>query len=208
MKGFLRHIRRWIRIGANAVLILCALGIATLWFRSWTTGGDLAARRRFDHTGDLHTMLLYSGYGILGVRFDVEHYGGFTDAQLEQISHAVPRWNWRTEAETTPPSGPFATEGRVNFWWRRRKVGNIIESHGGCVPHSAALCIASLPLAAQAYGSVRRRLIGRRRRARGLCPQCGYDRRATPGRCPECGAAPSPPARFTQTERSTSESST
>jgi hypothetical protein len=46
--------------------------------------------------------------------------------------------------------------------------------------------------------------LGRRARTHrrpGLCPQCGYDLRATPGeggallsRCPECGAVPTLPA--------------
>ena len=32
-----------------------------------------------------------------------------------------------------------------------------------------------------------------RRERLGLCPECGYDLRASPGRCPECGATAAPP---------------
>jgi hypothetical protein len=31
--------------------------------------------------------------------------------------------------------------------------------------------------------------LAQRRKAQGLCPDCGYDLRATRGQCPECGAA-------------------
>ena len=31
--------------------------------------------------------------------------------------------------------------------------------------------------------------LAERRKAQGLCPECGYDLRATRGPCPECGVA-------------------
>ena len=52
-------------------------------------------------------------------------------------------------------------------------------------------CAALLALALSALPAVLllwRRQVPRRRRARGLCPACGYDLRASPGPCPECGA--------------------
>ena len=66
-----------------------------------------------------------------------------------------------------------------------------LESTGERVYHFVVPCwaIAVLPALAISW-SVRRRLRTRRRIARGQCPKCGYDLRATPQRCPECGSEP------------------
>ena len=53
------------------------------------------------------------------------------------------------------------------------------------------LAVFAVVLASAWYGHDRRRAIARRQLSRlnhGLCPECGYDLRASPERCPECGA--------------------
>jgi hypothetical protein len=72
---------------------------------------------------------------------------------------------------------------------RRVFGGNLFGERTVEVPHwfpacgfAAALCIAYL----------RQRRRWQQVRS-GVCPDCGYDLRATPQRCPECGAEPRSP---------------
>lgn len=57
----------------------------------------------------------------------------------------------------------------------------------------AALCVPVLLIAVICGVGVMsarmtwRELVIQERRSQGLCPQCGYDLRATPDQCPECG---------------------
>ena len=56
------------------------------------------------------------------------------------------------------------------------------------VPHWIVAAAVAIPPAARGAKILRRRRARRLLAARGLCPACGYDLRATPVRCPECGA--------------------
>jgi hypothetical protein len=96
-------------------------------------------------------------------------------------------WNHRTSLrpqffiETAPPQGlrflGFAIERVQTYGGEYRRVS---------VPLWLLLLIASaVPI--KELREIRLERIRGRRRAKGLCPQCGYDLRASGLQCPECG---------------------
>ena len=158
-------------------------------------------------------------YGTLGHRLVRVHL-----KENGAVAAVVSGWtgpqglSWRSAPVGAPGLGiPVLHDGPS--WWRSRPVlgitreggAGVAESGGGAgtppgtpqsrvwssivvIPWTWPLAIAvPLPalLVSRALWHRRRR---RNRRARGQCPRCGYDLRATPGRCPECGtmAAPEP----------------
>ena len=96
-------------------------------------------------------------------------------------------WSWRFDPFYGDPI-LVAPARRASVWYR---LGFARYTLTAGTRYALPLWPAVLIGATAGWVLIRpawRRRRGRARAARGLCPACGYDLRATPGRCPECGA--------------------
>ena len=121
---------------------------------------------------------------------------GFTMLTVRSSGDAVEVKHTRNQQDVPVwPPGLYYKSGRArgdligfDLWFTTRADADGVH-HVLAVPHWVAVLLAALlPLKSAVAG--RRDRFRRQRIAHGLCPDCGYDLRATRGRCPECGAGP------------------
>ena len=181
--------RRLLNVVAAMSLVLCVC-VSVLWLRSWAVRDEWGAMRG-------------------RVQRNIATDFGRLTFHLFVFDHVEPQWEygWRWRrggaGNTVPVAGQFERFGVLGFAWDVRGMQTIrlngrtytVAANESWMPlWPLAAVTAVLPLlrarAALRWVHGRVRDVRRRhRQRRNLCPDCGYDVRATPGRCPECGTA-------------------
>jgi hypothetical protein len=190
-----RH--RVFNIFAALSLLFCLL---TLWERqrSWSREEEIFLVWP-------STLFFEVGSGAGDVMFTFAHgwpdncsgyFSGDGDHHVLPIySYSTGKISWLEKYDFTLITGQFSVainQGRTVLmdehqlqegWWDKIQAWPIRRGFKIGAPY-VFVCglFAILPLAWLAAF-----IKSRRRRARGRCPECGYDLRATPDRCPECG---------------------
>jgi hypothetical protein len=178
--------RRLLNLLMILSLLTCGASVA-LWVRSRRPVVDYIAWR-----GQTTTLLFESGASRLWVsrwrgaapvpirpsRMDINWLLSGTVNPGSQSGRAI------EIGYTTPPPAPSNCFGFAATHWDAMPGTTPPGSmHAVGVPWWAVVaCTAAAP-----FVYTTRRLRRRRLQRVGLCPNCGYDLRATPGRCPECG---------------------
>ena len=175
--------RRLLDFLTSLSLLMC-VGACVLWVRSYSRQDNLQLRPRAG--GGLVLHLFWAKGSVACTR---------TYGQVNGVMPADRRVQFLAGDGRFPPTDLYA-------YWQRR--GAVFHGGGFAVSRSApeygalggVLAPLWLPAAAFAMSPIAwliLRLRRWRRQRAGLCPQCGYDLRATPGRCPECGTIASVP---------------
>jgi hypothetical protein len=162
----------------SAFSLLLCLALLVLWIvdRGTTTSREA------------HASVGWHSYGIYVCDGNI-YLGAFTNhGPTYRINLATDhRWSLAMYcmAVLYERNGPLAGHPFSVGSWKDRPMDEVF----------AAARVTSMPswFAAAVLGILptlwsRRFFVQKRLRAKGRCPTCGYDLRATPERCPECGA--------------------
>jgi hypothetical protein len=176
--GLISRVARRLLDGLALLSLLLCVGAALLWVRSYFVGGG------FVWKPSAEPVYLSSYVAQGGVRMDRGQY----HFDME------PYFDYQPDPTPTRPVGyhPRSILNKLGFDWHQGS-----DSQGQ--PHTflmfplwaVVLVTAILPSSRLIAG--RRNHLRRRRLSLGLCPNCGYDLRASTGRCPECGILAPPP---------------
>ncbi len=199
------HPIRRLALVLNIVLLLCAL---LMWNRSESKLDGYYHVRYFRHispqwfflqgieSGDGRLMFVESYTTCLTAAEATVTSSDWDDLGLERTDVRTGNITtisvWRTK-QVVYGLNPHTFWNRLGFYdsWQLG-YKNPTWGRRGAMPYVALIIPLSLWPAIALCGVLLRRTRqtrADRRRAKGLCPDCGYDLRATPDRCPECGVA-------------------
>jgi hypothetical protein len=170
-----------------ALCVACAAG----WMRSYWVGDEVGRLWQQDDAElrRLRGLSLAHGRGVFRiwiVRIEQRQPATITCRDEWVYSpHASPQLIVDSAQQVLGFAGfGYAWQTGHDYW-----LETYSRTSGVILPYWVAMFFL-LPLAwCSVVGFLRRRR-GKRWRAAGCCPQCGYDRRASPECCPECGAVP------------------
>jgi hypothetical protein len=168
--------------------LLCIVDI-WLWHRGYTTGDTLLYSWSRRPTG-FHFIQLWTGGG--GIR--LMHGEEFTPPQMgPQLLSWNPGFQY---GSYSGPTYPYDKSSEGNSWsiigfefFRLDSSYPHLDRHFKSIAFPHAALLIALALYPTLY--IRKIFRTRKRACLRLCPDCGYDLRATPqgARCPECGTS-------------------
>jgi hypothetical protein len=178
--------RKLLTLAAAVSAVLC-VGACVLWVRSCWRYDELVwtRRQRVGSCGEHLSLGVVSEAGQLDFHSQWYEENRLLASDWPADGTVERRHGWSVMPAVR---GRYHQLSRWGFSYGSIRRPDLV-SRSVLVPH---WFVVGLTGVAAAVGSRWSRHHGRP--ARGLCPACGYDLRATPDRCPECGVIPRPPA--------------
>jgi hypothetical protein len=190
----MRRIARHLFALCSLLSLLLFVAVCVLWARSYVRGDVYSRDGGYSTGGVIYSrwIVFDSSCGVL--LLFVAYDDGDAGQSAELVSdYADGEWHseWTTKSDPTPIEelqSAITGNGipiRLGFAYSRARMAGNNE-----IVLAAPYGLFALLATIAPTLSLRRLLVLRRRVARGRCPTCGYDLRATPDRCPECGTTP------------------